>query len=83
MYQYGNTDEGRKHFAYIEFEPFFEKIVASRTKIELSTLDYNSEVKKITKEMFKDWFKSKLMFWKKDNKETKEIQEEEDQSLSA
>lgn len=51
MYQYGNNDEARKHFAYIEFEPFIEKISAERPKIELSKQEYNQEVKQIEEDV--------------------------------
>lgn len=83
MYQYGNNDEARKHFAYIEFEPIFEKISAERPKIELSKQEYNQEVKQVTKNLLIIWLKSKLLFWKKENKDIKQIEKEDVQNLSA
>lgn len=77
MYQYGNNDEARKHFAYIEFEPIFEKILTERSKIELTKQEYNQVMKKLTKNLFIIWLKSILFFWKKESKEIKEIQTEE------
>ena len=81
MYQYGNNDETRKQFAYKEFEPVFEKILAERPKIELTKQEYTQEMKQITKNLFIIWLKSKLLFWKKDSKEIKEIQKEEGQAV--
>ena len=83
MYQYGNNDEARKHFAYIEFEPIFEKISAERPKIELSKQEYNQEVKQVTKNLLIIWLKSRLLFWKKENKDIKQIEKEDVQNLSA